>query len=57
MIINDDVDMKGYQLITAVKADTQLQGIPILLMAPGDEDKISRLQEGADDYLIKVLLL
>lgn len=46
--------MKGHQLITAVKADPQLQGIPTLLMAPGDENKISRLREGADDYLIKV---
>jgi PAS domain S-box-containing protein len=57
-IIVSDVMMPrldGFGLIREVRADPQLQAIPIILLSAraGEEARIEGLGKGADDYLVK----
>ncbi|NMF65883.1 histidine kinase [Brasilonema octagenarum UFV-OR1] len=48
-------EMDGFQLLSALRANPQTKGIPIILLSAraGEEAAIEGLQAGADDYLIK----
>ncbi len=47
--------MDGIELLKAIRADVSLNTLPIILLSAraGEEAKISGLEAGADDYLIK----
>ncbi|MDF5708461.1 MAG: ATP-binding protein [Nostoc sp. S4] len=48
-------EMDGFQLLSALRANSNTKGIPIILLSAraGEEAAIEGLQAGADDYLIK----
>jgi signal transduction histidine kinase/ligand-binding sensor domain-containing protein/DNA-binding response OmpR family regulator len=48
-------EMDGYDLCRAVKADSRLEFIPVVLLTARAEmdDKIAGLEGGADDYVVK----
>ncbi len=45
----------GYQLLSAIRADPDLQSIPLILLSAraGEESRVEGLDAGADDYLVK----
>jgi light-regulated signal transduction histidine kinase (bacteriophytochrome) len=47
--------MNGFELLKALRSDSSLQKIPVILLSAraGEEAKVEGLQAGADDYLIK----
>ncbi|MBD2090698.1 PAS domain S-box protein [Microcoleus sp. FACHB-1515] len=47
--------LDGFGLLAALRADAQLQHIPVILLSAraGEEARIEGLQAGADDYIIK----
>ena len=47
--------LDGFGLLRALREDTRLAGVPIVMLSAraGDEAKIEGLDAGADDYLIK----
>lgn len=47
--------MDGYQFLRALKADTHVSHIPIILLTgkPSIESRLQGLEEGADDYITK----
>lgn len=47
--------MDGLQLVAALRADPDLQRVPIILLSAraGEESTIEGLEHGADDYLVK----
>jgi len=47
--------MDGFQLLEALKADSALSSVPVILLSAraGDEAKVEGLKAGADDYLVK----
>ena len=47
--------LDGLALLTAIRADTRLGGVPVVLLSAraGEEARIEGLDSGADDYMIK----
>ena len=47
--------MDGTQLLAAIRADSELQDVPVILLSAraGEESRIGGLHAGADDYLVK----
>ncbi len=47
--------LDGFGLLRAIRADTQLRTVPVILLSAraGEESRIEGLDAGADDYLIK----
>ena len=45
----------GLEVLTRIKADERLSGIPIIMLTArkGERDIVSALEKGADDYLVK----
>lgn len=48
-------DQAGLRLLTRIRADRQLQGLPVIMLTAKsmEEDKIAGLDHGADDYITK----
>lgn len=48
-------DQSGLQLLTRIRADRQLAGLPVIMLTAKsmEEDKIAGLDSGADDYVTK----
>lgn len=48
-------DIDGLQLLSAVRADPELQTTPVVLLSAraGEDMRVEGLQAGADDYLVK----
>src|SRR5262249_33872317 len=48
-------NLDGFGLLHALRADADLQAIPVILLSAraGEEASIEGLQSGADDYLVK----
>ena len=48
-------EMDGFQLLTAVRRDSGLRGLPVMLLSAraGEESRSEGLEAGADDYLVK----
>ncbi len=47
--------MDGFALIAALRADTQLADLPVIVLSAraGEESRVEGLEHGADDYLVK----
>ena len=47
--------LDGFQLLRAVRADSSLAAIPIMLLSAraGEEERVAGVDAGADDYLVK----
>ncbi len=47
--------MNGIELLKTIRADSSLNALPVIFLSAraGEEEKISGLETGADDYLIK----
>lgn len=48
-------EMDGYEFITHVRSSGFFRNIPLIMLSGNEntQDKISALQKGADDYLVK----
>ncbi len=48
-------DQPGLRLLSRIRADRQLQGLPVIMLTAKsmEEDKIAGLDHGADDYITK----
>ncbi len=48
-------ELDGFGLLTAIRADTRLQGVPVILLSAraGEESRVEGMSAGADDYLVK----
>ncbi len=48
-------DQAGLRLLSRIRADRQLQGLPVIMLTAKsmEEDKIAGLDHGADDYITK----
>jgi light-regulated signal transduction histidine kinase (bacteriophytochrome) len=48
-------NMDGFELLTALRADTRTRTMPVILLSAraGEESSVEALDSGADDYLIK----
>ena len=48
-------EMDGFQLLSAIRGDAALRGLPVIMLSAraGEESRSEGLEAGADDYLIK----
>jgi len=48
-------EMDGFQLLSAIRADAGLRGLPVMMLSAraGEESRSEGLEAGADDYLVK----
>jgi PAS domain S-box-containing protein len=48
-------EMDGFQLLSAIRGDAALRGLPVVMLSAraGEESRSEGLEAGADDYLVK----